>query len=223
MGKSTARKSTASHVPPNRPPLTPRTSVEEFRRHYWYLADLAHFCRENGLKASGQKHELVARVETFLMTGNREDPTQAREARPSARATRGESITPDTIVTEDYKCDERTREFFKALIGPNFHFTAELQRFRRERQKNGIRTTYGDLAREWLAERDRRKQRGYKSQIGGEWRYNQFVRDFLADKERNAGKHMRDAARAWNLIRDHTGPKSYAEYVRAGLARKATR
>ncbi len=200
-----------------RPPLTPETSVEEFHNHYRYLNELTAFCRSQGLPASGQKQELVARIEEFLKTGRRDPaPTKARARKKSAAAARSGPITLDTVVGDDFKCDAETRDFFKSVIGDHFHFTAHLQQFRRERQRKGVRLTYGDLVQEWLAERERRKDPNYKSKIGRYWQYNQFVRDFMADKQRNAGKGMSEAARAWNIIRAHSGPHNYEEYRRLG-------
>jgi hypothetical protein len=46
-----------------------------------------------------------------------------------------------------------------AVIGPHFHFTVHLQRFRRARAEQTL--TYGDLAREWIAEFERRKDKSY--------------------------------------------------------------
>jgi hypothetical protein len=197
-----------------RPPLTPQTSINVFRNHYWYLHELAAFCRQHGLAASGQKHELVARIEAFLKTGRRDAAARPRPRTKSAAAIRTDPLTLDTVVTDNFKCDAETRAFFKSAIGDHFHFTAHLQQFRREQQRNGVRLTYGDLVREWLAEHERRKDPKYKSTIARYWQYNQFVRDFMADKPRNAGKGISEAARAWNITRAHSGPHNYAEYLR---------
>lgn len=193
--------------------LTPKTSLRAFRDHYWYLSDLAAFCRRYGLPASGQKHQLVARIEAFLRDGSCE-PLAATRARRKKAPSRTGPITLKTRVTDDFKSDDETRNFFKSVIGEHFHFTAHLQKYRRDRMSRGRPPTYGDLVREWLAEEKRRKDPNYKSEIAGSWQYNQFVRDFLADKPRNAGAGMAGAAKAWNIIREHVGPHTYREYRR---------
>jgi hypothetical protein len=192
-----------------RPPLTPRTSLRDFRNFYWYLDELVEFCRQHGLPSTGQKLEIVARIESFLKTGK-----AAAAPRPRKPATRQGPITMRTRVTEAFKSDQETRDFFKSAIGPHFHFTAQMQQWRRDKQRDGVPITYGDLVREWLAERERRKDKNYKSTLQRSWEYNRFVRDFLADKARNQGKGIAGAARAWNAIRVHNGQRSYAEYVR---------
>jgi hypothetical protein len=119
-----------------------------------------------------------------------------------------------TPVTDCYRCSAETRAFFKSVIGDHFHFTAHLQQYRRQKQRERAPLTYGELVHEWLAEQERRKDPNYRSAISPSWQYNQFVRDFMADRERNAGKTMSDAARAWNRLRVHRGPHTYDEYRR---------
>jgi len=199
-----------------RPPLTPQTSLEDFRDYYWYLNELVAFCRQHGLATSGQKLDLVARIEGYLR-GERDAETHSERTRKrSAAAIRSGPITLDTAVTDDYKCDAETRVFFKSMIGKHFHFTAHLQQFRREQQRMGVRLTYGDLVREWVAEYERRKDPNYRSSIARSWEYNQFVRDFMGDKPRNTGKEISEAAQAWNVIRVQSGPHTYVEYLRLG-------
>jgi hypothetical protein len=52
----------------------------------------------------------------------------------------------DEPIGRDYKSDAETRACFESVIGPHFHFTAQLQRFWRTHV--GEPLTYGDLARE---------------------------------------------------------------------------
>ena len=65
-----------------------------------------------------------------------------------------------------------------------------------------------------MAEYERRKDKSYKPKIERTWQYNQFVREFIADKPRNAGKSIRDAAREWTILRKGEEPHTYAEYLR---------
>ena len=216
MAKRRRRKrAMPSTIPLGRPELRAHTSLDDFHNYYWYLSELAAFCRSHGLEASGHKQELVARIEHFLRTGRR--PPQSKAPASTGLKT-GEQlsqpITLDTPVTAAYRCNAETRAFFKSVIGPHFRFTARMQQYRRQKQRGGIPLTYGDLAREWRREAERRGDPAYRAAIAGAWQYNQFVRDFMTDKARNAGKGMAGAAQAWNRIRVHRGPHTYAEYCR---------
>lgn len=183
-------------------------------RYYWYLAELVAFCRDAGLPTTGQKHEVLARVRQHLAGASGAAPSV--RAKRSAAAPGERRLAPDAPIGDTYKCDAETRAFFEQLIGPHFHFTAHLQRFRREHR--GAPLTYGDLAREWVAEYERRKDKSYKAPIMPTWEYNNFVRDFLADQPRNAGKGIREAAAAWNEARQSCGPRDYA----SSIARKSS-
>jgi hypothetical protein len=183
--------------------------LDDFHNFYWYLNELVTFCRQHGLSTAGQKQDIVARIESFLKTGKAAKAPKARK--PTER--RG-PITKRTRVTEAFKSDDETREFFKSVIGPHFHFTAQMQQWRKDKQRAGVPITYGDLVREWLDEKERRKDKKYRSPLQRTWEYNRFVRDFLADKSRNEGEGIAGAARAWNEIRVHNGPRSYTEYMR---------
>ena len=49
-----------------RPDLNAVASVSEFRAWYWLKEELASFCWARGLGASGSKHALSARIESWL-------------------------------------------------------------------------------------------------------------------------------------------------------------
>jgi hypothetical protein len=221
MATSKNRRIKTNQVPDNneRPALTPKTSLDDFRNHYWYLTELVSFCRDHDLDPSGQKLELVDRIEGFLKTGRvKSKPAKAASSSKPAKTRRG-PIRLDTPVTKQFKCDAETRAFFKSAIGEHFHFTAHVQQFRRERQRKGLPLTYGDLVREWQAEYERRKDPNYKSKVLSSWEYNRFVRDFMTDKKRNAGKGISEAAKAWNTIRVRRGKRTYHEYLRLAVGR----
>jgi hypothetical protein len=63
-----------------------------------------------------------------------------------------------------------------------------------------------DLANEHLAEKERRKDKSYKTEIMKSCEYNQYIRDYLLN---NSDKGFADAVRSWNGIRHKRGPKKY--------------
>lgn len=184
-----------------RPKLHPKMSVQEYKSYYWMTADLARFVRHLGLRASGSKLELNARIERRLR--GRPDP-----AEPAAMPAKGprDSDRPLTRGTPvvNYKSDERTRKFFEKQIDPEFHFTYHLNQYRLAR----VNLTYGDLVDEWVAERERRHSERYRAPIADHGKYNRFIRDFFAGEE-NQGKSLGDAAAAWNAIKNSRGDPRY--------------
>ncbi len=198
-------------VHPDRPPLEPGMAPQALDMYYWYMQELVAYCRERGLPTQGHKHEVIERVRQHLRGGPvaaHREPAPAKAARALAGV---RTITLETPIGPDYKCDADTRAFFESAIGPHFHFTAHLQRWRRANTQRQL--TYGDLAAEWIAEHERRKDKNYKSTLMHTWEYNRFVRDYMRDKERNHGKTLKDAAAAWNELRQSCGPRDYASSI----------
>ena len=198
-------------VHPGRPVLEMGMAPEALDQFYWYMQELVAFCRTAGLATAGHKHEVIERVRRQLQ--HRAQPPLAETA-TSARPKRMATVRKfglDEPIGPDYKCDAQTRAFFVSVIGAHFHFTAHLQRFRKARAEQPL--TYGDLAREWVAELERRKDKNHSPVIMHTWEYNTFVRDYMGDKERNAGKTMKDAAAAWNAVRQSSGARDYASSI----------
>lgn len=183
-----------------KPVLEPGMSVADFTGYYWLKAELLEFAKQLGLPTQGYKPELSARIERRL----RRLPERS-SAKPRRKGSRDSDkpLSRDTPVLNFYS-DAKTREFFKSQIGPEFHFTYHVNQFRLANE--GL--TYGDLIDEWIAERDRRNQDGYRVPLAAHGKYNRFVRDFFADIE-NKGKSLRDAAAAWNAIKNGPGDQRY--------------
>lgn len=213
MRKSSKLKITMLKVHPDRPSLEPSMAPEALDAYYWYMQELVTYCREQGLSTHGHKHEVLERVRDHLCGSLVMTTRESARAKSTRAATGDHTITFETRIGPDYKCDSNTRAFFESVIGPHFHFTAHLQRFRRANTHRQL--TYGDLATEWIAEHERRKDKNYKSTLMHTWEYNRFVRDYMRDKERNQGKTLKDAAAAWNELRQSCGPRDYASSIAA--------
>ena len=184
-----------------RPVLRPEISLSDFKNYYWMKADLIAFARRLGVPTDGYKPELVRRIERRL----RGLPTAPEHARRQPRTSR-DSDRPLRRATPvvHYKSDDKTRAFFEAEIGPHFHFTYRLNQFRLTHEH----LTYGDLIDEWVAEYERRKSPGYKAPIASQGEYNQYIRDFFADR-RNRGKAFSDAVASWNAAKRRRGDRRY--------------
>ena len=189
--------------------------IEDLRNYYWLKEELVRFCGQLGIPATGQKLEILARIEAFLH-GERfpeaapqsesTSDMQQKTASRNTSAKRRDSDAPLTLETPivNFKSDQKTREFFKSVVGPHFHFTAHMGDFMRDHPQ----LTYGEYAQEWQAEYERRKNADYKPPIMKSCEYNQFVRDFFAD-EQNQGKSLRDAISAWNEVKRKHGARKY--------------
>jgi hypothetical protein len=126
-----------------RPNLTKNSSVEDFKNFYWLKEELQLFCRENGISASGSKIEISDRIETFLRTGEIKKPL--RNSKINTRSQTQGELSLDTVITENHRCSQDVRAFFKTVISPKFHFSTHIQNY----FKNNVGKTYRDVVDAW--------------------------------------------------------------------------
>src|SRR5699024_1599193 len=116
----------------------------------------------------------------FLETGKIKKPMRKRSA--STKKVKLEELSLETIITENHRCSQVVRAFFESVI-PKFHFSTYIQNYFKE----NVGKTYQDVVDAWYEEEERKKDPSYKRQIGTQFEYNQFIRDFFADPK-NKGK-----------------------------------
>ncbi|MBM7663578.1 hypothetical protein JOC25_000034 [Solibacillus kalamii] len=184
-----------------RPELKRELDIQDFRSFYWLKEELQTFCRENGLSASGSKIDITDRIAEFLQTGEIQKPLKKRKS-PTNEAILTD-LNLDTVITENHRCSQTVRVFFKLEI-PKFHFSTYIQNYFRE----NVGKTYRDVVNAWYEEQERKKDPSYKKQIGSQFEYNQFIRDYFADPK-NKGNHREDAIKAWYVIKKLPGSNKY--------------
>ncbi|MFA9560301.1 DUF6434 domain-containing protein [Evansella sp. AB-rgal1] len=184
-----------------RPSLTKNISVENFQEFYWLKEELQAFCREIGISASGSKIELSTRIETYLRTGEITKPIR----KTKANTKRGPQLdlSLETVITENHRCSQDVRAFFKTVI-PKFHFSTYIQDY----FKNNVGKRYHNVVDAWYEEEGRKKDPSYKKNIAPQFEYNTFIRDFFSD-EKNKGKSRKQAIVAWNEIKKLPGSNKY--------------
>lgn len=184
-----------------RPNLTKNISIQHFNDYYWLKEELLLFCRENGLSTTGSKIEITNRIETFLLTGEITKPS--RNSKVSTKPFPQDKLSLDTVITENHRCSQEVRAFFKSVI-PKFIFSTHIQNF----FKNNVGKTYRDAIDAWFEEEERKKDPSYTKKIAPQFEYNQYIRDFFADPK-NKGKNRREAIESWNNIKKLPGSNKY--------------
>lgn len=184
-----------------RPELTRDLNVNDFCDFYWLKEELQTFCRGNGISASGSKLEISDRIAVFLETGKIQKPMRKNSS--SSTKVKLEELSLDTVITESHRCSQVVRAFFVSVI-PKFHFSTYIQNYFKE----NVGKTYRDVVDAWYEEEERKKDPTYKKQIGSQFEYNQFTRDYFADPK-NKGKKREDAIKAWIEIKALPGNNKY--------------
>lgn len=96
-----------------RPPLNQLPDGKTFRAYYYLKEELAAFCRENRLPASGSKAALADRVARFLDGEALPAPSSGRR-----KAVSSGPITRESRIEENFVCSEAHRAFFPAKPFP---------------------------------------------------------------------------------------------------------
>lgn len=164
-----------------RPNLDRQLSVNNFKAYYWLKKELMDFCRKEGLSTSGSKYELTEKIMQFLTHGK-----IVKSKTRSKKKAKG-PLTLSTIITKDFTCSRGTRNFFIAVIGPQFHYSVILQNYIRK----NIGKTYQDIVEEWYRQQ---KTKHIKQTIAPQFEYNAFIRQYF---ENNKGSSLRKAIASW--------------------------
>ena len=180
-----------------RPELNKELDAATFRSFYYLKQELADFCKENGLPTSGSKIELTDRIAYFLDTGKVQKPSPRRIS-----AVMIGTLTEDTVIEPNIVCSEKHRAFFSEKIGKGFSFHVPFQKW----LKANAGKTYGDAIRAYYRILEEKKQT--KTEIGGQFEYNTYIRDFFAD---NPGKSLHDAIVCWDYKKSLPGTHQYEQ------------
>ena len=174
--------------------LTRDLKPEEFGEYYFLKEELKDFCRSEGLKVSGSKQDLERRIVHYLSTGEelKEAPVKSNSAEAPTE------ISLDSKLGENFRCSEDKREFFEKYIGKGFKFKVKFQKW----LKANPDRTYRDAIDAY----HEIQNSGGKTEIGKQFQYNQYIRDFFED---NDDKSLDDAIKCWKHKKSLKGHNRY--------------
>ncbi len=163
--------------------------------HYMKMAELRKACLTLSLPEKGKKALLIERILTFI----KERIVILVPQVPVASLAKNhpiQSLSPSSLMLYGgYKNDLKTRNFFKKLIGPHFHFTAFGIDWLNDHWLQGNSPTYQEFADFWVQETTRRKQE--KPKPKDEWMFIRFMQQM--EKEEPESK-QEDLLHAWKQV-----------------------
>lgn len=151
----------------SRPALEHGLSEAEFVRWYWLKAELVGFARSLGIRATGGKELLAARIAARLGGRAFEEPASSRS---SAGPQLSGPLAPTTVIPVGQRSSQVVRAWMIERIGPGFHFDADMRAF--FAQSDGTKTLQ-DAVDHWHANRGQ----GAKP-IDRQFEYNRFTRSW---------------------------------------------
>ena len=109
-----------------------------------------------------------------------------------------EEIRLDSILGENFKCNEDKREFFENEIGKGFKFKVQFQKW----LKANPDKTYQDAINAYYKLQNSKE----KTKIDKQFQYNQYIRDFFEDNE---DMTLNDAIKCWKHKKSLKGHNKY--------------
>jgi len=182
-----------------RPPLTKSIAIKDFQQFYWLKKELVAFCRTEQLSTSGSKIEISNRIVTYLQTGEKTNPTKAAK-KQSTFDWKKETLSLNTVITDNYKNSENVRSFFASQIGKGFKFNVKFMSWMKANQGK----TLQDAIKAWQAIKTQSKNA--PKDIAPQFEYNRYIRDFLAD---NPKTKRSTAIACWKIKRALRGTNAY--------------
>ena len=109
-----------------RPPLDHALSGSELMRWYWLKDELTSFARTLGVRTTGGKDVLAARIAAALDGAPYQEPR-----RSSSVATKklDGTLTSSTVIPRGQPCSQAVRAWFVSQVGPSFGFDAAMRQF----------------------------------------------------------------------------------------------
>jgi SAP domain-containing new25/Domain of unknown function (DUF6434) len=168
--------------------------LQEFKTCYFMKKELINLCRQLNLSTDGSKSELNHRIELFILDKNEKKNliTIPKQTPPK--------LTLETKLKEGYKCDEKTRNFFKKHIGEHFHFTYFLNEYIKQHPNK----TYGDAIKFWKYQNEHKDQFTQKYTETGKFEYNNFVKKYY---EAHPHVTLEEIIHQWNKHKEKRNKK----------------
>lgn len=183
-----------------RPLLNLNIDPDDFLDYYWLKNELYKFCKSNSIPANGSKKELTDRIYKYLKTG---EIIKSEKKLKQKKYDSSLKITLESEIPEGYNNDQNHRAFFKEVIGEHFKFNVQFMNWMKD--NNG--KTYQDAVDEWLRIAEEKKS-GKRTIISGQFKYNQYTRDFYSA---NKGYSREDMIKCWKYKKSLPGSNIYEE------------
>ncbi|WP_426807014.1 SAP domain-containing protein [Streptococcus anginosus] len=190
----------------DRPDFTTIKTYQEFSQYYWYRAELADICKRLGKEHSGVKKELEAQIKQYF-AGN----VAQKKVRLKTKKEKDVELTLDTpLLTCGFAFNTRFREFFAQQTGSSsFKFTADMAAaWRKVKAEKDVEFTLRDMLAIYQG------QSTYAKYDNTSCQWNQFVKDFCADKNNAAFQQkLKVAAILWQKVKHSTASKVYHQQL----------
>jgi hypothetical protein len=174
----------------------PKTK-QEFLDTYYLKNELLEICKENNLPRNGSKENLIKYICDFI------ENKKITKIKTKINKTDNDFMPElDKIIDIHYSNNEIHRKFFTREIGEHFKYNVQFMNWM---NKNKGKKTYKEAMEIWnkiLLE----KKLGKKNEIGTQFEYNQYTRDFF---ENNPKLSRKECIKCWKYKKEQMGKHKY--------------
>jgi Domain of unknown function (DUF6434)/SAP domain-containing new25 len=192
-----------------RPAITTIKTGKELKCWYWLKDELVAYCKIKDIGYAGGKFTILERIANKL--DGKKVISKKNTKAVSVFDWHGASLTPNTVITDNYKNSQNVRRFFKVHCGEKFHFSIPFMLWMKANTGKKLK----DAVIEWKRLQKVTSDKAFRSVIPEHNQYNQYIRDFFSD---NPGKTLEDARQCWKLKRQL--PLERHRYERSDLMLK---
>jgi hypothetical protein len=173
----------------------PKTK-EELYNTYYLKEELVAICKKYNLPTSGYKEDLLQYISDFI-----ENKPINKTPKKNKKKNNFEP-TLEKIIDENYSNNEIHRAFFKKIIGEKFKYNVPFCKWMNENK--GMKTYQNaiEVYNKILLD----KKAGKKFEIGKQFKYNQYTRDFFTN---NPKLSKADCIRCWSYKKKQLGKHIY--------------
>ncbi len=196
-----------------RPDFIKIKSGEEFNNWYWTKEEMVAFCKSINLPSNGSKFTLRDRIMYALDNDGSIKLDQKKKKPTSTFNWAKESLTPETLITDNISFGNNLRQFMVSQIGSHFSFNIAFMDWAKRNPGKSLK----EAIIQWQALEDLKKDKGNKTKIPAHNMLNQYVRDFLDD---NPTSSFELAKKAWSLKRKLPMKNGFVKYEKSDLELK---
>ena len=174
----------------------PKTK-DELYSTYYLKNDLVNICKKNNLPTSGSKENLLEYICSLIEN----KPLKKLEI-STKKSSNCFEPSLEKKIDKNYSNNEIHRAFFLKSIGESFKFNVKFMSWMEE---NKGKKTYKDAIAQYneiLLD----KKSGKKTNIGKQFEYNQYTRDFFEDNPKLSRENF---IKCWNYKKKQIGNHKY--------------
>jgi hypothetical protein len=172
-------------------------SKKELYDTYFLKEDLIKLCKEYNLPTNGSKENLLEYIGNLIEN----KPVTKIKVKPKIK-NNGFKPSLEKIIDENYSNNEIHRTFFIKATSEHFKFNVTFMNWMEENKGKKTYKEAIEMYNKILLD----KKQGKKIEIGKQFEYNQYTRDFFND---NPELSREDCIKCWNYKKTQKGKHKY--------------